>query len=381
MKIVYVHDSIARIGGMGRILADKMNYLAETYGHEVYLITSSQGNHPLSFPLSDKVKHIDLDTKFHLQYQYPILKQIRMRWYLDYKFEQRLKNEIALIEPDIISGNTSFKADLICKLNCKAPKIIESHCAKTYTRIPGNRNKGFFKDLKDRYVSYQCFRDVERYSDAIVTLTQEDAAMWGWESKVHVIPNTTSIDTPASSTCEIPRVIAAGRLTWQKGFDRLVNAWDIVHKRHPDWMLDIFGEGIYKEMLTQQIKDKELERSITIHPFTQNISQEYLNSSILALTSNYEGFGLVLIEAMSLGVPCVSFDCPFGPSEIIKNKEDGFLVKNGDIQGFANALSHLIENEAERKAFGKKAKENVKRYSLRNIMPQWERLFHELTEK
>lgn len=100
-----------------------------------------------------------------------------------------------------------------------------------------------------------------------------------------------------------------------KGFDRLVDAWNIVQKRHPDWILDIFGEGFYKDSLTRQIKDRKLEHSITIHPFTQNITQEYLNSSILALSSNYEGFGLVLIEAMSLGVPCVSFDCPFGPSE------------------------------------------------------------------
>lgn len=241
--------------------------------------------------------------------------------------------------------------------------------------------KEFFKDIKDRYVSYQCFRDVKRYSDAIVTLTQGDAAMWGQHPNIHIIPNTTSIDIQTISSCEAPRVIAAGRLTWQKGFDRLVDAWNIVQKRHPDWILDIFGEGFYKDSLTRQIKDRKLEHSITIHPFTQNITQEYLNSSILALSSNYEGFGLVLIEAMSLGVPCVSFDCPFGPSEIIRNQEDGLLVKNGDIQGFANALCHLIEHEAERKAFGKRAKQNITRYSLRNIMPQWEILFHKLTEK
>ena len=147
MKIVYVYDSIARIGGMERILTDKMNYLAEIYGHEVYLITSSQGNHPLSFPLSHKVEHIDLDTKFHLQYQHPLLEQLRVGWTLNHKFEQKLKKEIKFINPDIISGNTSFKADLICKLDCKAKKIIESHCAKIYTRIPANRKKSFFKAL------------------------------------------------------------------------------------------------------------------------------------------------------------------------------------------------------------------------------------------
>lgn len=91
MKIVYVYDSIARIGGMERILTDKMNYLVEIYGHEVYLITSSQDNHPFSFPLSHKVEHIDLDTKFHLQYQHPLLEQLRVGWTLNHKFEQKLK--------------------------------------------------------------------------------------------------------------------------------------------------------------------------------------------------------------------------------------------------------------------------------------------------
>lgn len=113
--------------------------------------------------------------------------------------------------------------------------------------------------------------------------------MWGKDPNIHVIPNTTSIiDTHTSSPCEAPRVIAAGRLTWQKGFDRLIDAWGIVQKRHPGWMLDIFGEGFYKDFLTKQVKDRKLEHSITIHPFTQNITQEYLNSSIMALSSNYE---------------------------------------------------------------------------------------------
>ena len=99
------------------------------------------------------MEHIDLDTKFHLQYQHPLLEQLRVGWTLNHKFEQKFKKEIRLINPDIISGNTSFKADLICKLDCKAKKIIESHCTKINTRIPANRKKSFFKDIKDRYVN------------------------------------------------------------------------------------------------------------------------------------------------------------------------------------------------------------------------------------
>jgi len=115
-----------------------------------------------------------------------------------------------------------------------------------------------------------------------------------------------------------------------------------------------------------------LENTINIMPFSHNIYEEYLKSSIFVLSSRYEGFGLVLIEAMSCGLPCVAFDCPHGPSDIIRDKEDGLIVENGNVEALANAICWMIEHNDERKTMGRKAKENVKRYSLDVIMSQWD---------
>lgn len=383
MKIIYIYDNIAQIGGVERIFVDKMNYLADKLHHEVYLITSSQGNHPISFPLSPHVRHIDLGIRYHMQYQYRLLKRLWLKFKLNRLCKRQLKKEIDKIDPDIIVCTTTDLSTEVCKLRCRAKKVFESHSAKDYTRLTQDFKKvkpGLLKDLRNKYNTHKRFRLIERCSDVVVTLTQEDAKSWKNASNVHVIPNMTQIIMPQSSTCEKPRVIAVGRLTYQKGFDRLINAWGIVYKQYPDWRLDIFGEGFYNDTLYRQIKEMSLEGIVTIHPFTSNILQEYSNSSIFALSSNYEGFGLVLIEAMGCGLPCVSFDCPNGPSEIIKHKEDGFLIKNGDIQGFAEALCHLIANEKKRKEFGKRARQNVMRYAPENVMPQWELLFNQLTQ-
>ena len=138
-------------------------------------------------------------------------------------------------------------------------------------------------------------------------------------------PISQNSSFPKASSCEVHRVIAIGRLTYQKGFDRLIDAWTIVNRRHPDWKLDIFGEGIRREALNKQIRNNGLEKSVTIHPFTKNIAQEYLNSSIFALSSNYEGFVLVLLEAMGCGLPCVAFDCPNGPARNNPKRRGWFL--------------------------------------------------------
>lgn len=378
MKIVYVYDAIARVGGVERILADKMNYLADVYGYEVHLITAAQGNHPFSFPLSDKVKHTDINARFHVQYQYKYVKRLWMKLKLDRQFRQRLSRVVAQIDPDILIGTTYYKADVICRLKCRAKKIIESHCAKSHTGQNDGIKRNFlvqwFYDIQ--LARYN--RTVEKKSDAIVALTEGDAGEWHKKGKVFVIPNMIGQIPETKASCEAHRVISAGRLTYEKGYDRLIEVWKYVYKKHPDWKLDIFGNGPLYDELQKQISDNGPEKVITIHPPTSRITEEYLQSSVYVMSSRYEGFGLVLIEAMACGLPCVAYDCPHGPGAIITHNNNGFLIPDGNIRQMADTICFLIEHTDIRKACGTDAKRSVQRFCSENIMPQWNQLFRDI---
>lgn len=159
----------------------------------------------------------------------------------------------------------------------------------------------------------------------------------------------------------------------------LIEAWSYVHKSHPDWKLDIYGYGELKEEMTRSIATLNLTDVININEPTNIIIQKYLESSIYIMSSRFEGFGMVLLEAMACGVPCISFDCPYGPADIIRNGEDGFLVEHLNAKALADSICQLIEQPELRKQFGRKAKKNIIRYSKDNIMKQWTELFNELT--
>lgn len=380
MKIVYVYDAIARIGGVERILVDKMNYLAEIYGYEIYLITAAQGTHPFSFPLSGKVRHIDINARFHIQYQFKYPKRLWFRWKLNYNFKHRLQKQMDLIHPDLVIGTTYYKADIICRLKGSAKKIIESHCAKSHTgQNEGKERTPIMHWLYKRQLA-RYNRSIETKSDAIVTLTRGDASEWNSKERVVTIPNMTRLFSQKEAAYETHRVISVGRLVYQKGYNRLIDAWKIVSRKHPEWQLDIFGEGELKDELLQQISENHLEKTIQIHPPTSDIIEEYLHSSIYVTSSRFEGFALVLIEAMSCGLPCISYDCPYGPSELIRHNENGILVENGNISKMANAICFLIENPNTREYFGKKARQDIDCYRPDNIMQQWNNLFNKITK-
>lgn len=313
MKIVYVYDAIARIGGVEKILADKMNYFADVCAYDIYLITAAQGNHPFSFPISARVKHIDLNARFHLQYQYKAPLRWWMKWRLDCDFERKIKKQIAQIDPDIIIATTYYKADVVCRLECRAKKIIESHCVKSHTGINDGIKRSKPIQLLYDYLLKKSFLTIEEKSDAIVSLTEGDSKEWNADCKrKFVIPNSIPEIPPATSPRTAQRAISAGRLTKEKAFHRMIAAWMKVYRIHPEWQLDIYGEGEEKKVLLHTIKALGLEGVVRIHPFSTDLEQEFLDSSMFLLSSLYEGFGLVLIEAMACGLPCIAFDCPYG---------------------------------------------------------------------
>ncbi len=375
MKIVYIIDSLALKGGAERIITEKMNYLATIYNYDVSVITYYQFHEPNTYPLSCKVKQINLSIPFYQQYRYRYPKRLWFKWVFYRRLRIELQQAVTSINPDILIGVGYTLADVVCSIKCQAAKIIESHEARIYTKSPLLKKRiSFIFTIYLKLYRKKYLKTVEKKADAIVTLTKDDALEWKNAKYVKIIPNFSIMPISNLSNCESKRVIAVGRLVWQKGYDRLVNIWELVSHKHSDWQLDIFGEGKLEEEINNNIKKKEL-KNIKIHPFTDTISQEYASSSICVLTSRFEGFSLILLEAMRHGLPCVSFNCPYGPKDLIDDNETGYIIDNNNIEQFAEKLNYLIENTEVRKKFSEEAVMKSNNYNVDNIMNSWRELF------
>jgi glycosyltransferase involved in cell wall biosynthesis len=378
MKIFYIYTALLTKGGADRVITEKANWLAE-HGYEVGIITDTQmGRQPI-FPLSPKVKLHDLAIDFSQEYGHSL--PIRIWWYFKLmgKYKKELKDYLYKEKPDIVISTLGRDLDFLTTINDGSIKIGESHIARLYSRnFHLLEQKGGVFKLLAKYGRWKQERCTKKL-DALVLLTKQDADCWQGTTKTYVIPNSLPFYPQESSTCENKRAICVGRLSEQKGMEYLIEAWSYVHKNHPDWKLDIYGYGELKEEMTRSIAALNLTDVISINEPTNDIIQKYLESSIYIMSSRFEGFGMVLLEAMACGVPCISFDCPYGPADIIRSGEDGFLVEHLNAKALADSICQLIEQPELRKQFGEKAKKNIIRYSKDNVMKKWTELFNELT--
>lgn len=216
----------------------------------------------------------------------------------------------------------------------------------------------------------------------IISLTHGDLSEWKkLTPHVQLIPNVVHLnDTGRYSDCHSKSAIFVGRYSYQKDIQSLLQIWELVHQRYPDWQLHIFGGyGTEQDDLQSQIREKNV--NIILHEPTTAIFEEYLKCSMLLMTSRYEPFGLVLPEAMSCGLPVVAFDCPYGPADIITDGVDGFLIKNRSIEEYADKVFLLIDNEEQRWGMGKNGLLSSQRYEASSVMPQWKELFEQLCKK
>jgi N-acetylglucosaminyldiphosphoundecaprenol N-acetyl-beta-D-mannosaminyltransferase len=193
------------------------------------------------------------------------------------------------------------------------------------------------------------------------------------------IPNVIESIPEKSSSLGNKRLISVGRLSPEKGFMDLLKIFTLLHKDYPDWTLDIVGDGVEKEKLEKFIEEYELQDFVTLHGFRDKdyIDKLLHDSSIYLLTSYTESFGIVLIEAMSHGVPCIAFDSAEGARELIQSGKNGYLIKNRSYTAFIKKVSDLIENKDERKRIGKVSKEGVKQYTCEVVSKQWIDLIEE----
>ena len=373
MRLLYILGNIINKAGVERIMTQKINYLAET-GYDVSLVTTDQMNQPFSFPISPKVNYIAVNAPIPSRTDYPFFKWLLLFYKARSVFSKTLSLIIKENFPDIVICTTySFDVlDLLVKICHKRhPKlVIESHIQLTNVfmkpRLAYHPLLSLYGTFHDRYIL-----NYIKKTAILVCLTNEDMKSWKQlhVNNVCVIPNMITIQPPESIDYSAKRVIAVGRYSDQKGFDMLIKAWGRLSKKYNDWHLFIFGNEDrtpYEEMAQKE----KCQNTCHCMPVTEDIAIEYGKSSIFVMSSRYEGMPLALIEAMSSGLACVSYNCPNGPADIINDGIDGFLARDGEIDDLATKMENLMCDESLRSKFGKTAKNNIERYSPNAVMRQ-----------
>ena len=373
MKIIYCIACTCHSGGMERVLANKANYLAR-HGYEIVVVTTDQRGAQPFFLLEPGIRNIDLGINYDENNGKSFLNKLLHYPLKQYRHKKRLKAVLMTERPDVTVSMFNNDADFIPSIKDGSAKVLEIHFSK-FKRLQYGR-KGVWK-LADRWRSKQDEKTVRKF-DRFVVLTEEDKAYWGNLPNIMVIPNAISGIPAGTALLANKRVIAVGRYTYQKGFERLVDAWHLLASRFPDWKLDIIGEGEERPLLEQRIHFYGLDGQVTLTRPTQEIGKVYQEASILASSSRYEGLPMVLLEAQAFGLPIVAFQCKCGPKDIVSDGMNGYLVPEGDTAGMARRLEILMKDEDLRKRMGLKAKESALRFNEETIMKKWMNTFQTL---
>lgn len=370
-RILFLMDDLRNTAGTERIVAAVSSGLSEY--HDVTLLTAWQHGEDLAFSLDKRVRHHDLGLR---------PRDYLFRYLLQRAYRARVAQFLQFHPQDvvIIMGGKLFT--LLPTVRDGSKKVFWFHFCFHYHLLQLQASRS----LVGRWVLLRKHRRrlaVARHYDEVLVLTKEDQSHWReCMPRVTQIYNELTIQPTAVQDYGVKRAVAAGRLVYQKGFDRLVAAWAEAHQQFPDWQLDIYGDGPLREELQRQINDLGLTGVVHLKGNHANLAELYSHYSLFALTSHYEGFGLVLVEAAACGLPLVAYRCEAGPSEIISNEENGYLVENdAPAKVFAQALGRLMESEERRRTMGQRAKEMITPFMHEEVMQQWNAFIERITER
>lgn len=377
MKLIYCHADVYNPGGMERVLLNKLRGWVER-GYDTMVVTTDQHGRPPFYEFPPEVRMVDLGINYKDDNnKNPIAKTLG---YL----RRRRKHRKALTEllmrerPDIVVSLFPSESSFIPDIHDGSLKMLEMHFNKQF-RLQYNR-KGLL-GLADRIRTKQDEKLVRKFDNFIV-LTRQDAEMWGNLPNLGVMPNAAVTMPHREHQPGNHRVIAVGRLDYQKGFDRLLDAWALIPvELRKFWRLDIFGQGEWEEKLKQQIDTLGISESAAVNKPTDKIFDEYAASDFLVMTSHYEGFPMVMIEAMACGVPTVCFDFLCGPRDIIANGINGIIVPEGDLQALATAMQQLMEHPEQLAHLSEQAKRISEEFSQEVIMKRWDLFMNDQLRK
>lgn len=356
MKISLVISSMS-IGGAERVMSNMANYWAEN-DTDVTLITLDSKENDF-YSLDSRVHRVDLCMLNNSKNILTALKNNLFRL-------RKLRNAIKNNNPDVVISfiHRMNIMTLLATPGLGVPVLVSEHTDPR--RIPPG---GVWNQL--RYITYT-------WASAVIVLTNElrdVASKFVSNKKLHVIPNAVIPMTCKDNTLlpvelNKPCIIAMGRLIPLKGFDLLLKAFAL--SQHDGWSLLILGEGPERVNLEILVKDLGLEDSVSLPGAVSEPDVVLQQADIFVLSSHYEGFPMALIEAMSCGLPVISFDCKTGPGDIIRNNIDGVLVPVGDVAALTSAMNRLMSDKEERRRMAGKAIDVVDRFSINKIMTQWD---------
>ena len=362
-KLLYVTPRIDGSGGLQHVFSIKTNYLQKKYGYDVTIVTTNAKSEQNFFDFSN-VKQVNKKIEgwgpFYLK-----------------NYVRLVKSEIKNQRPDVlIIVDNGLKGLLLPYFlrKCKVKMVFEQHGFRFYEDV--EQKLHLFQRLKNailnRIINYSI-----SFVDEMIVLTEASKKEWKTKNS-QTIPNPLWIENPNASALESKAVLTVGRQEFVKGYDLLLPIWKKVIQKHPDWKLHIYSDYNPELKLTELVQKLNLEEKIVFHEPTLEIDEAYSKASIYLMTSRHEGFGMVLLEAMACGLPCIAFDCPTGPAELITNDFNGYLIKPFDLDDYTEKVIVLIENIELRQKLGENGKQSIQKYQLPIIMEHWHQLFSDL---
>lgn len=380
MNIVYCIDAVYSLSGTDIVTIAKANALAEIPGNRVWVVTA--GN-PRS--LMHRLKNVsvtDLGVRYYEHDHEGLVRAIIDLQKTRKLHKQKLTEFLENVMPDIvISSGVLTKLFLpTIKLSSNPVFIRELHYDRHYNF---NSAKGLIRKMIALYGEWYDFHWKIRAYDRVAVLSErERSGMWKNWDKLVVMPNPITHWTGLISEGNAKLAVTAGRLFRMKNFSGLINIWSKVVRRHPDWELQIWGIGDAQKQLEQQIEEMGMGKHVHLMGYTTEMGEAISKGSLMVLTSLSESFSLVTLEAMSVGIPTVVYNCPGGISYLVKDGETGYLVPLHDEDAFVERVCELIENEELRKTMGSAALKESEKYKMDNIIQRWMTLFQEtLAEK
>ena len=367
MKLLYFTIQINMVGGLARIVIDKINWLV-AHGYDVTLCNIEALDVKPAYSIDPRVKLIRGDIQTNpggiLTRTKGVIGAVR-----------RTKEVIQQVRPDIIINAHCPLVTWILPFVCRdIPKIVEIHQSRQGLEV---FNRQFMSPIA-RWGHRHAIRWIYSRYEHFIVLTNGDKEAWGCQNCM-VIPNFHNFQVleRLPEQTEHKQVILLARLMPQKRIDLMIDIWAELAKNFPDWRVKVLGEGMLRPQLETKIRKLGLEESFLMPGEVKDVTTELQASDILCLTSEYEGFGIVLIEAMAKGKPVVAFEY-VGVHDIINDGVDGFIVPFGDVKGYADKLRQLIQDKELRQQLAKKGLASVHQFDKERVMQKWTVLFADI---